>query len=114
MPVRERAAIAPDLMHSEGMNHVMSQRYYVFGGVFADTGWSQVTAGTAELYGPFDSLDAAEEVWRGRAFATVDDAHARFQVVKEADLPGFFDRVPDDKVICDRATIERLIALRGK
>ncbi len=89
----------------------MSERYYVFGGAYLDSQWAELISGTAELYGPFDDYETAEQVWRGRAFATVDYAHIRFQVLKEADLPSFLDKAVDGRITCERGLIERLIEL---
>ncbi len=92
----------------------MSERHYVIGGAYLDTRWTELIAGTAELHGPFDNVETAEQVWRGRAFATVDYAHIRFQVVSEAELPSFLGKVGDGRVACGRELIERLIALANR
>lgn len=88
----------------------MSERFYVFGGAYMDTQWKQLISGTAELHGPFPSHDMAERVWRGRAFATVDFAYVRFQVVPESKLGDCFAGVGGGRLICETATIEGFIA----
>ena len=63
----------------------MSSRYWVVGGIYADTNFSQIAAGRDETrLGPFDDYDQAKAVWRAKAMETVDDAHARYSIEKES------------------------------
>jgi len=60
-----------------------SASYWVVGGVYADTGFDELAPGhEEERLGPFDSYAAALDAWKGRAWATVDDAHARYRIDK--------------------------------
>jgi hypothetical protein len=60
--------------------------YWVLGGEYIDTRFETLAPGRAlERFGPFDSYEAAHEVWASRAWATVDDCHTRFRVVENAD-----------------------------
>jgi hypothetical protein len=59
-------------------------RFWVVGGVYEDTGFEAMADGGAEpRLGPFDSYAAAKAEWQRRAWATVDDAHARFRIEEE-------------------------------
>lgn len=63
----------------------MSSRYWVVGGLYADTAFTKIAEGGAETrLGPFDDYDQARAVWRAKAMETVDDAHARFSIEKES------------------------------
>lgn len=58
-----------------------AREYWVVGGRYADTGFTRIAGGGAEeRYGPFKSEREAMEVWRARAFQTVDDAMARYRI----------------------------------
>jgi Domain of unknown function (DUF4170) len=62
----------------------MSSRYWVVGGEYTDTHFSQVVAGTTEeRLGPYDDYRAAHGAWQSRAWATVDNAHKRYRIVEE-------------------------------
>lgn len=59
-------------------------RYWVIGGEYRDTGFAEPAPGTAEQrHGPFPSYDAAKAKWQALAWATVDNAHARFRIEEE-------------------------------
>jgi Domain of unknown function (DUF4170) len=59
-------------------------QYWVVGGEYADTSFAKIAAGKAEeRLGPFEDYDAAHKAWAARAWATVDDANARFRIVAE-------------------------------
>jgi hypothetical protein len=59
-------------------------RYWVVGGEYADTTFERMADGKPEeRIGPFDSYEAAKAVWQARAWATVDNAHARYRIEEE-------------------------------
>jgi hypothetical protein len=59
-------------------------RYWVVGGEYVDTTFERMAGGgPEERIGPFDSYDAAKAVWQARAWATVDNAHARYRIEEE-------------------------------
>lgn len=63
----------------------MSARYWVVGGVYADTSFTGLAGGGEETrLGPFDDYGQAKAVWRAKAMETVDDAHARYSIEKES------------------------------
>ncbi|MGH6961306.1 MAG: DUF4170 domain-containing protein [Dongiaceae bacterium] len=62
-------------------------RYWVVGGTYKDTRFTQPEGGTEQWHGPFDSYDAAKAEWGRRAWATVDDALARFRIEKRTGDP---------------------------
>ncbi len=64
-------------------------RYWVIGGVYADTGFARIAGGGPETrIGPFENHADAQAAWQERAWATVDDAHARWRIEEEGeDLP---------------------------
>ncbi len=60
-----------------------SEKYWVVGGIYTDTSFRATVDGAAEeRLGPFASYDQALTAWRGRAWSTVDNAHARFRIEK--------------------------------
>jgi len=69
-------------------------KFWVVGGVYADTSFERIAGGGAEeRFGPFPDHDAAKAEWQRRAWATVDDAHARFRIEEEGnadEVPGFW------------------------
>jgi hypothetical protein len=54
--------------------------YWVVGGRYADTTFARAAGGTEERLGPFKSEREALDVWRRKAWETVDDALARYRV----------------------------------
>ena len=57
--------------------------YWVVGGQYADTDFKDIAGGgEEEREGPFRDYGRALEVWRAKAMATVDDAHARYRIEK--------------------------------
>jgi hypothetical protein len=72
------------IVSRQGLRGTMSSRYWVVGGEYTDTHFSQVVAGTSEeRLGPFDDYRAAHAAWQSRAWATVDNAHKRYRIVEE-------------------------------
>jgi hypothetical protein len=60
------------------------------------SGWSAASTatpafepvgGSEQWYGPFDSYADAKAEWGRRAWATVDDAHARYRIEKRVGDP---------------------------
>jgi len=59
-------------------------RYWVVGGIYTDTSFTRMLGGGAEeRAGPFASHEQAKAEWQRRAWATVDDAHARYRIEEE-------------------------------
>ena len=55
--------------------------YWVVGGQYADTQFREFVRGaTEERFGPFAKYADAMEVWRGKAWATVDDGFSRYRI----------------------------------
>ena len=55
--------------------------YGVVGGKYADTRFRKLARGAAEeRFGPFANYHDAMEVWRGKAWATVDDSFSRYRI----------------------------------
>jgi len=60
----------------------MSKLHLVFGGRVKDPrGLDFVDLNSIDLVGIYDSYAAAEDAWRGKAQATVDDAEMRYVIV---------------------------------
>ncbi|HLO77667.1 MAG TPA: DUF4170 domain-containing protein [Magnetospirillum sp.] len=56
----------------------MAKKYYVVGGEYADTGFTQIAAGhKEERFGPFDEREA-HVCWRALTGKTVDNAMVRY------------------------------------
>ena len=57
--------------------------FWVVGGRYADTTFRKLARGASEeRFGPFTKYADALEVWRGKAWATVDDGFARYRIVE--------------------------------
>ncbi len=56
--------------------------FVVEGGIFTNTEFKAVDAGTQEFYGPFETYAEAYEVWSGKARAQIDICCHRL-VIKE-------------------------------
>lgn len=58
-----------------------AREYWVVGGRYADTTFTRIAGGGAEeRLGPFRNERQALEVWRTKAWQTVDDALARYHI----------------------------------
>ena len=58
-----------------------STRFWVVGGVYADTSFSAIADGQAkERYGPFATEAAALDTWREKSWEHVDNAFAQYRV----------------------------------
>lgn len=63
----------------------MSSQYWVVGGLYTDTNFTEIANGGKESrLGPFDDYAQAKAVWRAKAMETVDDAHSRFSIEKDS------------------------------
>lgn len=62
----------------------MAEKYWVVGGAYTDTSFTEIAGGGAEeRHGPHATADAARRKWAALSMAAVDDAHARYRVVRE-------------------------------
>jgi len=62
-------------------------KFWVAGGIYTDTRFVEPVGGDEQWYGPFDSYADAKSEWGRRAWATVDDAHARYRIEKRVGDP---------------------------
>ena len=61
------------------------KRYWVVGGEYTDTTFSEIAGGGSELrFGPFADEAAAEAEWSRRSWPAVDNCNFRFRIVEEA------------------------------
>lgn len=58
----------------------MMQQFWVIGGEFRDTSFSEIVNGPIEAFGPFADYDSALQLWRERAHATKPLAHVRYTI----------------------------------
>lgn len=66
----------------------MSKSYYVVGGEYADTSFTQIAPGTTEdRFGPFEEHEA-HECWRAITGKTVDNAMVRYFIRSGEDMAG--------------------------
>jgi hypothetical protein len=59
----------------------MKTKWFVSGGVYEDTTFNKLQ-GMAEEYGPFDTYEAARDVWKDKMFLNVDNALHRLTVTE--------------------------------
>ena len=61
--------------------------WFVWGGIFTDSTWKELEAGSEECHGPYHDLATAERIWRDEMRRRVDTAQHRLFVI-EAPRPG--------------------------
>jgi len=65
----------------------MAERYWVVGGAYTDTSFSEIAGGgRVERHGPFADIKAARVAWASFSMANVDDAHVRYRVEREGGI----------------------------
>jgi carbamate kinase len=63
--------------------HEESSEFWVVGGVYKSTDFSETIDGSPETkIGPFESYEQAKAAWQQKAWETVDDAHSRWRIEK--------------------------------
>jgi Domain of unknown function (DUF4170) len=61
----------------------MAKQFWVVGGEYTDTQFTTIVPGERlHRLGPFASYPEAYRVWEAHARATIDDCHARFEIVE--------------------------------
>lgn len=62
----------------------MAQRklWFVWGGIFLDSTWQEIEAGTEQCFGPYHDGADAERVWRDEMRRKVDTALHRLFVIE--------------------------------
>jgi hypothetical protein len=59
--------------------------FWVCGGEWADTKFESLIPGSkVELYGPFETKEAAYDEWRAKTWINVDNCHHRLKIVLAA------------------------------
>lgn len=90
----------------------LAPTYWVMGGTYAGEGFDKFES-APERYGPFDTYDEAKSKWSELAWASVDDATARYRIetlhpkVQEEQKPKLAYRLltgADDAVFCQRVS----------
>jgi len=67
------------------------KRFWVVGGLYADTGFDRIAeGGREERIGPFTDYAGAKAAWQKRAWETVDSANARFRIEEEGGEPCYW------------------------
>lgn len=56
--------------------------YWVVGGTYTDTHFTEPAEGGESWYGPFETYEDAKAEWQSRAWASVDDALSRYRIEK--------------------------------
>lgn len=65
----------------------MARQYWVIGGDYQCVEFQEVVEGTARVYGPFKTYEAADKVWRERSVASRSSATTRYSIVASAPNP---------------------------
>jgi hypothetical protein len=61
--------------------------YWVKGGIFETTEFENVCDGTEECYGPFETLEEAEEAWKRATFTSkLDICTHRLKIERDAEI----------------------------
>ena len=59
-------------------------KFWIVGTEYKDTQFKEPAAGKSiERIGPFASYEEAEKAWSAKAWNTVDECNARYEIVKE-------------------------------
>lgn len=58
-------------------------RFWVVGGEYKDTRFTEIKDGTRQIFGPFESYDQARSKWQAAAEMTRCNAHMRFTIARE-------------------------------
>ena len=61
----------------------MSKKFWVIGGEYTDTRFSQLIDGTGRMFGPFNEHQEARAVWTQIASETRSICTARYTIVQE-------------------------------
>jgi hypothetical protein len=61
----------------------MDKRFWVIGGEYTDTRFSQLVDGTGRMFGPFGDWSEARQVWDRIASETRSICTARYTIVQE-------------------------------
>ncbi len=62
----------------------MAERYWVVGGEYTDTKFTEIAGGgTVERHGPHADYAAAKDEWARLSWAHIDDAHVRYTIETE-------------------------------
>lgn len=56
-------------------------QYYVVGGEYKDTTFTTLV-GKLEKYGPFDTMEQANRVWKDKSMANIDHCMVRYLVTE--------------------------------
>lgn len=54
--------------------------YYVIGGVYTETDFKEFKDGKGEEYGPFETYQEAEDIWRSHSWLNVDTCNSRYRI----------------------------------
>lgn len=65
----------------------MAKQFWVIGGEYQCVEFQEVVPGTARVFGPFESYQEANEVWRERSVASRSSATTRYSIVASAPNP---------------------------
>ncbi|MGL5447843.1 MAG: DUF4170 domain-containing protein, partial [Rhabdaerophilum sp.] len=65
----------------------MAKQFWVIGGEYQCVEFQEVVSGTARVFGPFESYQEANEVWRERSVASRSSATTRYSIVASAPNP---------------------------
>ena len=55
--------------------------YYVIGGVYTGTDFEEFKDGEGEKYGPFETYQEAEDIWRSHSWLNVDTCNSRYTII---------------------------------
>lgn len=66
----------------------MTQRYWVVGGDYADSDFTNITPGTATISGPFADMGRARTEWQRLTFRDRLGAMTRFSIAAEPMVSG--------------------------
>jgi len=71
-------------IEEEGEDGAEPMTFWVVGGSYRDTHFAELAQGEEHWFGPFAAYEEARAEWQRRAWASVDDALARYRIEKLA------------------------------
>ncbi len=65
----------------------MSKQFWVIGGEYNCVEFQEVLPGTARVFGPYQTYEEANQVWRERSLASRSSATTRYSIVSNSANP---------------------------
>lgn len=65
------------------MSNINNQRFWVIGGVYADMSFQAIRDGAQRMFGPFETREEAQAMWKSLSIEHSSSALTRFAIAAE-------------------------------